>query len=473
MENTPHKSPSGKTAVGILAGLLIPILLWFTPLGMEPPARQALAITMFMVVFWATQLIDYALTGLIGCYLYWSLGVAPLSTAFGGFATDSPWFLLGAMLFGAMATKSGLARRIGYWGIARLGSSYSRILLGIIISDFLLTFLIPTGVARVVILAAIAIGLVEAFAVAPKSNIGRGMFVILTYTATIFDKMLLASPPSILARGIIERIGQVPVYWSQWFVAYLPCDLITILVCWRVILWLYPPEKSELPGGVDFLKAELDRMGRWTVQEKKCTLLMGIALALWMTDFVHHVSPSVVGIGVGLAACLPKIGVLDEQDFKKVNFSLVLFLGAALGMSNVLTETKALDAMAGVMFSWIEPLLSNSFHATVILYWMAFLFHIPLALESTMLSTSLPPLMNFANSAGLNPLAIGMIWTFAAGGKIFIYQQGVLVLGYSYGYFEAKDVLKIGLILTAVESLIILLLVPFYWPLIGIQWAGG
>jgi di/tricarboxylate transporter len=76
--------------------------------------------------------------------------------------------------------------------------------------------------------------------------------------------------------------------------------------------------------------------------------------------------------------------------------------------------------------------------------------------------------MNFAKTNGLDPLAIGMIWTFAAGGKIFAYQSAVLVAGYSYGFFEGKDLLRIGLWLTVIESLILLLLVPLYWPLIGI-----
>jgi len=61
-----------------------------------------------------------------------------------------------------------------------------------------------------------------------------------------------------------------------------------------------------------------------------------------------------------------------------------------------------------------------------------------------------------------------MIWTFAASGKIFAYQSAVMVVGYSYGYFRGKDLFLIGLWLTAVESLLLLLLVPFFWPLIGI-----
>ena len=81
----------------------------------------------------------------------------------------------------------------------------------------------------------------------------------------------------------------------------------------------------------------------------------------------------------------------------------------------------------------------------------------------------MPLLMNFAKAHGLNPLQLGMIWSFAASGKIFVYQSGVMIVGYSYGYFEAKDLLRIGFCLTVIESIILVLLVPFYWPLIGIR----
>jgi di/tricarboxylate transporter len=44
----------------------------------------------------------------------------------------------------------------------------------------------------------------------------------------------------------------------------------------------------------------------------------------------------------------------------------------------------------------------------------------------------------------------------------------VLLVGYSYGYFEARDMLRVGAILTVVEFAILLLLVAFYWPWLGI-----
>jgi len=454
--------------VGRFAAVLIPALFWFLPLGLDPKIQHTLAITMFMIIGWITEALDHAVTGLIGCFLFWALHVTDFTTAFSGFANDTTWFLVGAFLFGAMATKTGLARRLAYLIMAFVGTTYSQILLGLIISDFVLTFFVASAIARVVIMASIGLGLMEVFDLPKGSNVGRGMFMILTYTANIFDKMIIAGASSILARGGIAQYGHVEVLYSRWFIAYLPCSLITIFAAWRLTLWLYPPEKKELPGGAAFFRAELKRMGKWSPMEKKAFFLMMVALVLWFTDFWHKQSPSLIGFGIGLVALMPVIGVLDVEDLRKVNYLPVFFVAAALGMGNVLVATKALDVLTNVMFAWMTPLVHSVYGSTLVLYWTAFVYHIFLASEISMLGTSIPLLMKFSIERGLDPLAIGMIWTFAAGGKIFVYQSGVMVVGYSFGYFETKDMFKIGGWLTIVESLILLLLVPIYWPLIGV-----
>ncbi len=454
--------------LGRVLAMTVPALVWFAPLGLDPGAQHALAIASFAILCWITRALDYAMAGLIACYLAWALGVADFSTAFHGFSNSTPWFLFGAILIGMMATKSGLARRLAYLVMRAVGHSFSRLLLGIILSDFLLTFLVPSGIARVVLMAAVALGLIEAFGVGPGSNIGRGMFIILTYTATIFDKMIIAGAASITARGLIEKVGGVEVLWSRWLLAFLPCDLITIFVAWRLTLWLYPPEKRALPGGADFLNEELQKMGPWSPLEKSSALLMLAAVALWITDFVHHISPAMIGLGVGLLATLPRIGVLELEDVKRLNYLPIFFVASAISISHVLIATRGIGILTGVAQAWISPFLGNVYSSTVVLYWTAFVYHIFLGDEISMLTTSMPVLMDLAKSQGLNPLAIGMIWTFAAGGKIFVYQSAVLVVGFSYGYFDARDMLRIGLSLTIVESVILLLLVRFYWPLIGI-----
>ena len=85
-----------------------------------------------------------------------------------------------------------------------------------------------------------------------------------------------------------------------------------------------------------------------------------------------------------------------------------------------------------------------------------------------MIAASLPALMQLAQARGLDALSLGMIWTVAAGAKIFAYQSAVLIVGLSYGYFDGRDLLRVGLALAVVQSLALIVLAPLYWPLIGL-----
>lgn len=464
------ENPNSRLVViGQILCILVPPLVWFTPSPLQPVTQHAFAIVGFMVVAWITRAMDYALAGFIGCFLFWALRIVAFPVAFSGFANDTAWFLFGALLLGVVATRSGIARRIAYFVMLRVGVTYPRILLSLIVTDFLLTFIVPSGIARVVIMASIALGLAEAFNSPPGSNVSRGMFLVLSYTANIFDKMIIAGAASITARGLIEKIGGVEVLWSYWFVAFLPCSIITVLVAWWLTLKLYPPEKVALEGGYDYLRAEMTKLGSLSLLEKKAALLMTAAILLWLTDFLHHISPSVIGIGVGLFALLPRVGVLEIEDMKRLNYLPVFFVAAAISMGTVMQATKGLEILTNSVFAWMLPFMTNIITTTVVMYWTAFVYHFLLASEISMLGTSIPLVMEFAKSHGLNPLQLGMIWTFAAGGKLFAYQSGVLIVGYSYGYFAARDLVRIGAWLTVVEFVVLLLLVQFYWPLIGLQ----
>src|SRR5205085_11052498 len=115
------------------------------PVGFEPRAPSALAIAAFMVACWMPQPLDHGIAGILGCFLCWVLGVARFDTAFSGFADTTPWFLFGAICFGLMGSKSGLARRLAYIIMQRIGYSYPRLLLALIVSNFLLTAVVPSA----------------------------------------------------------------------------------------------------------------------------------------------------------------------------------------------------------------------------------------------------------------------------------------------------------------------------------------
>jgi di/tricarboxylate transporter len=136
-------------------------------------------------------------------------------------------------------------------------------------------------------------------------------------------------------------------------------------------------------------------------------------------------------------------------------------------MGKVLSATKGLAVLTNIVFAWLGPIQNHGVIFPFVLYWTGFIYHIFLASEISMLATSMPLLMQFAASHGLSALELGMIWVFSSGGKIFVYQSGVLIIGYAYGYFRPKDILRLGLLMSLVDSLLLVLIVPLYWRTTG------
>jgi solute carrier family 13 (sodium-dependent dicarboxylate transporter), member 2/3/5 len=457
---------------GLVLGLLAAVAIWFSPLAVDAHAKHALAITALMVIFWMFEPVDHGITALLGCYLFWAFGVAKFSVAFAGFADNTPWFLFGALIMGEAASSSGLATRIGYIFMGLVGTSYARLLISIILLVLVLNFFVPSGMAQLAILAPIVMGVVAAFGLDKKSNVGRGMFLTLTYTCGLFNKMILAGGATVLTRGIVEKLTGHSIPYGLYVLAYLPAILITVFATWLIVVWLYPPEKSHLPADSAYLQHRKLAFQPWTKAEKKTMLVLMVAVALWVTDFWNKIDPAVVALGAGLVLTLPGIGVVSGKQVRQTNFLLIIFMGGALSMGVVLVHTNALDVITGSAMSWMTPLLGNSFQSSSTLYWGGFLYHFALGSELSMLSTALPVLIHYAQGHGFNPTAFAMTWAFASGGKLFVYQSAVLIQGFAYGFFDGKDMFKVGLALTVVEGLLLWFLVPVYWPLIGLSWTS-
>jgi sodium-dependent dicarboxylate transporter 2/3/5 len=453
---------------GALLGVMAAIALWYVHLPLEPKAQQAVAIATVLITFWITEILPHAITGLLGCWLFWTLGVVSPRVALGGFSSDAPWFLLGALFIGAMATESGLAKRLAYSMLSRVGPSFPRVLMAFILTGFVMTVMIPAGPPRVILLGTIVLGVVQTYGLERSSNVAKSLILAITFSASLFDKGIIGSTPSILARNLITEFGHIPVSWSQWFIAYAPLNLFNIVITWWVLQRMFPAETNKLPGGIALIREERARLGRWTASEKKAAFWIVVGVSIWATDFIHHLNPAIVGVGIGLAATFPRVGVLTKDQIGKINFLIFLFMGSTVSLAEVLRETGAVKVLAGVLFGYIGPMINTAFHSTLVLYWTAFVAHLVLASETAMVSITIPALMEFALNNGRNPLVIGMLWTFAVGGQLFIYQSLVLIAGYSFGCFNARDVFKLGAFFLIAENLALLILVSFYWPLIGI-----
>ena len=91
-------------AVGQILCVIVPLAVWFAPLGIAPQTQHAFAIVGFMVVAWITQAMEFALAELIGCFLFWALRIVKFDEAFSGFADST-----------ARGAPSIRGRRVALW----------------------------------------------------------------------------------------------------------------------------------------------------------------------------------------------------------------------------------------------------------------------------------------------------------------------------------------------------------------------
>jgi di/tricarboxylate transporter len=92
-ENLLENPNAPLVIVGQILCILVPLVVWFAPLPLEPLTKYGFAIVGFRIMAWITRAMDYALAGFVGCFLFWALGVVRFPVAFSGFANDTAWFL--------------------------------------------------------------------------------------------------------------------------------------------------------------------------------------------------------------------------------------------------------------------------------------------------------------------------------------------------------------------------------------------
>ena len=53
-----HPRSTLSTAVAVILTLVVPVILWFAPIDVEPHAQKALAVASFMIGAWITHSMD-------------------------------------------------------------------------------------------------------------------------------------------------------------------------------------------------------------------------------------------------------------------------------------------------------------------------------------------------------------------------------------------------------------------------------
>ena len=458
--------PSVASALGLAAvTLALGLYLAPGPFGLDPELAPAAAIVALAIGLWASGAVPVHLTALLIFTLATVLGVVPAPVIFSGFASGALWLIFGGLILGAGVRRTGLARRLALWGGGLLAGSYRRIVYGCVLLGVVLAFLVPSAVARMVILAPVVQAFARSLGFEEGTRGYNGMVVAAVYSTAMAGFAILPSNlPNLVLIGAAETLYDFqPVYGSFLLMHFPVLGLLKSLAIAELTCRLYPdePRRAATADAAEALP------GPWSPAERRLMVLLVGALAIWATDFLHGISPGWVALAAGTLCLLPRIGVLRADALQtEVDFGSLFYVAGVLGMVGMIDATGLGTALGEGLLGLVplEPgAPATSYGALVgvstVIGAVASLPAIPGVL--------VPLSGQIADASALPLVTVLMIQLIGASAMLLPYQSPPLVVGLRLGGVRLPDVARFSLLLAALTLLVLAPVQYVWWSWLG------
>jgi len=166
--------------------------------------------------------------------------------------------------------------------------------------------------------------------------------------------------------------------------------------------------------------------------------------------------------------------VFTWREFEQtVSWGLVFTVGASLSLAQALAETGAAAWFAGVLVGGLPYLAARPAGLVTALLVVVSVVHLGITNMSACIALLLPVATTLARSAGLNPIACGLLVLLAVD-VVILYpvQTATNLMAYEAGYYGAWDVLRLGLAMLAFLIVFTLAAILPYWRLVGLPLTG-
>ena len=469
--------------------VLIVIIALPRPEGLPVAGQNMLGILAFSVIIWMTEAVSYPVSAvLITTLTAFLLGFSPelaapaklmgtskgLSIALNGFS-NTAWALVGGALFLAAAmTHTGLDKRIALVVLSKVGAKTNRILIGVIVVGFLLSFVVPSTTARVSCMVPIVMGIIVAFGVPLKSRFAAVLMIAVAQADSLWNiGIKTAAAQNMVAVSFIEKQLGVNISWLDWFIAAAPFSAIMSVILYFVLLKMMPPETLEIEGGKAIVAKALADLGPMKPDEKKLMVISLVLLFFWATEkIVHPFDTSTTTIAAIALMFLPRIGVMNwKQAQGAIPWGTLVLFGIGISLGSALLSTKAATWLA----TWISTAFGlQSASAMLILATLsAFLIIIHLGFASaTGLAAAMIPIvisvLQSVKTPGIDIVGMTMILQYVVSfGMILPVNAPQNMVAYSTDTFEVRDFVRTGIPLTIIAYLLVLLMGATYWKWLG------
>jgi len=256
-------------------------LVMHKPDSLSIPGHKSLALFAGIFVLYLTEAIPLAITSILVVPAGVLMGITSTKNALSGFGASTVYLMMGAFMLGAAMVKSKLADRVTYLIMKLLGDRARNILLGVVLANIVLAFLVPSTVARTAILLPICVGILQIFKTEERSNFAVALLLILAYTnSTISAGILTATTPNPVTIGFIQNASGHLISFGEWFIYGFPPALLMTFFTYWLVSFMYKSEVDQIPGGSDYIAAKLAALGPLNGDEKRSMCIFGLVVIL-------------------------------------------------------------------------------------------------------------------------------------------------------------------------------------------------
>lgn len=296
------------------------------------PIYQILLLTALIVFLWATSIVPEFFASLLFLALALVSGAASEEAALAGFQSKAVWLAFAGIILGAAIQKHDLGNILFHRRLRRI-ASYRALVWSVATVGLLLSFLVPSAMGRVVMIAPLVLGICDRFGLARGSS-GQIGVCLAVFAGTVFPAMTIlpSNVPNVVMLGAMEATFGHGVTYADYFMLNFPVLgigaflLMTELIC-RLFPATITPVTIEAPTGP------------WTADQKRLIIVLIATLALWATDALHGISAAWIGLAATVICMAPVIGVLSPKIFPTLNFGPWFFVAGAIGLGAAVRES--------------------------------------------------------------------------------------------------------------------------------------
>ncbi|MCS7459814.1 anion permease [Paenibacillus doosanensis] len=465
---------------GIPIAIIVFLILFFMPApeGLKPDAQKSIAIFTGALVLWITTPIPIYLTSLLSILLLPLTGaVKDQEAAFGTLGFDVIWLMVSAFVLTSAIMKSNLGRRFALWMVTKFGKTPVRTLLVLVLINFILAFFVPSTTARATLMVPICLILLDIYKSIPgKGNLGKVMLLQgVQADAIATSGVMTATAGNIIAVGFINDQAGGHIGYMDWLLASMPTAIITMLITFFIGLKLFSIKgESAFEHATDTLKEELKKLGPFSLNEKKATLIFALTVILWATGdyqkgwFGFEISTEQTAVLAALLCLLPRIGLLTWKE-ANIKWDLMIFAAGAYAVGNALDKSKGAEWMIKKVIAGLG--LEHMSHALVyvLVVFLSMYSHLIFTSKTVRVTILIPAFIALAKSLGMDPVALALASAMTLTYTITLPPHSkVNTIYFATGYFTVLDQVKYAIVTCFIGAAVISLSLFTWFKILGL-----